>query len=388
MVPISYNLRSLWLRRATTLSAAFGIALVVFVLASSQMLSRGIRKTMASSGSDDRAIVLRKGSESELASSFSAEALNLVLAAPGVKQEGNAGLGEGEVFLVIALERSGSPGQVANVAVRGVSGGVLQFRPEVKLVQGRAAKPGTDEIMVGRALVGQYAGLTLGGHFQLNKNRLVEVVGVFESAGSAFESEIWADRDTVQSSFGRRALLSSVTVALDSPAQLATFRDAIENDKRAQLEVFREDLYYEKQSEGTAGLVGFLGGTITFFFALGAIIGAMITMNVAVSNRRREIGVLRALGFSRFAVLSSFLGEACALALIGAVSGALVSLCMASVEISLMNQNTWSRVSFSFEPTPPLLITSIVIGGFMGILGGFLPALRAARTSALEAMKA
>jgi putative ABC transport system permease protein len=388
MVPIAYNVRSLAVRKTTTIATAFGIALVVFVLASSLMLGFGIKKTMGSSGRPEHGFVLRKGSDAELASSIENRLVSLVLAAPGVARD-NAGapLGVGEVIIVIAAEKAGTEGQVSNLQVRGTSEGAFALRPEVKIVAGRRAQPGTDEVIIGQRIRGRFKGVELGQSFELKKNRKVNVVGLFDSAGSSFESEVWADIDTVRTSFGREGLVSSVTAKLDGRTKFDGFAAAVENDKQLGLDAEREDVYYEKQSEATMSFVMGMGIVIAVLFSIGAMIGAMITMYAAVSQRRREVGTLRALGFSRVAILFSFLLEAFLLALVGGVFGAALASAMVFVKFSMMNFATWSEVVFSFNPTPPILAFSVLAGGIMGVLGGFLPALRAATTSPIEAMR-
>lgn len=388
MVPLTYNVRSLFVRKATTAATALGIGLVVFVMASSCMLSNGIRKTMSASGSNDRAIVLRVGSDVELTSSIEQPTARLILDTPGVRAGADGPMGVAELVVVIALDKIGAEeGQISNVQVRGVPANAVAFRDNVRMVDGRPAQPGTDEVIVGQRIVGRLQGVELGGTFELKKNRPVTVVGVFEAGGSSFESEIWADVETVRSSFGRDNLVSSVTVQLDSAAKYDAFAAQVEGDKRLGLDVMREREYYEKASEMTAGFMGFLGGLIAFLFSFGAIIGALITMQGAVAQRQREIGTLRALGFSRISIMFSFLLESFVLALIGGVVGAFAASAMGWVEFSMMNFVTWSEVVFKFEATPGILIVSALVGGLMGVLGGFLPALRAARTSPIEAMR-
>jgi putative ABC transport system permease protein len=388
MIPLSYNVRSLVVRKATTIATALGIALVVFVLAASQMLARGVQRTMGKSGSEDKAMILRKGADAELSSNIDQHFVSLALAKPGVKQSrSGAPLGAGEIMVVIALSKADNAAQVSNVQLRGVTDIAMELRPEVHLVAGRPAKPGTDEVIIGQRLVGKYQGLTLGQRFELKKNRPAEVVGVFAANGSSFESEIWADADVVRTSFGREGLVSSITVALESPSKLDQLKDAVESDKQLDMQVLGEVGYFEKQSEGTTMLIKILGGAIVFFFSIGAMIGAMITMYGAVSNRQREVGTLRALGFSRFTILISFLTEAVLLALFGGVVGAAASLAMGMVEFSMMNQNTWSEIVFSFDPSPLIISGAILAGGAMGVFGGLMPAVRAARVSPIAAMR-
>jgi putative ABC transport system permease protein len=241
--------------------------------------------------------------------------------------------------------------------------------------------------MIGRSLRGKYAGMDLEQSFDLKKNRPVKVVGVFESGGSSFESEVWADVDTARSSFGRDGLVSSVTVRLDSPSKFEAFKATMESDKRLGLEALTEVGYYEKQSSQTAIFIKVLGGGIVFFFSIGAMIGALITMQAAVSQRQREIGTLRALGFSRSSILLSFLLESAVLTFGGGILGVLAALCMSFVKLSMMNFATWQEVTFSFDPNPNVILFSLFFGALMGIIGGFFPALRAARVSPIEAMR-
>lgn len=388
MIPIAYNVRSLFVRKATTIATVFGVALVVFVLAASQMLAQGIRRTMGNSGDAESAIVLRKGSDAELSSNLEINLVSLIKAAPGVKVgDGGSPIAAGEVVVVIAPQLADEPGQVANVLVRGVTAEVYALRPQVHIVEGRAAKPGTNEVVIGKRLRGKFVGMELGATFELNKNRPATVVGVFESGGSSFESEVWTDVDTARAAFGRNGIVSSVTVRLASAASYDVFAAEVEHDKQLGLKVQRESDYYEKQSEGTSKFISFLGSAIVFFFSVGAMIGAAITMYAAVANRRREIGTLRALGFSGTQVLISFLLEAFLLALLGGAVGVVASLSMMWVEFTMMNFATWSEVVFNFVPTVKIIVTALLAGGLMGILGGFLPAVRAARTSPLVAMR-
>ena len=387
MIPFRYNVRSLAVRKATTVATAGGIALVVFVLAASLMLSAGIKKTMGSSGKADNAMVMRMGSDAEIGSVIEESSVALILAAPGVKaDERGQAIGAPEIVVVGAMEKLGAEG-VTNVAIRGVSEDVMRFRPEIHLVAGRPARPGTDEAIVGARIRGRIRGVDLDQSFDIKKNRPVKVVGVFEADGSAYESEIWVDKELLRQAYGRAGSVSSVRVRLDSPTKFDAFRAGIENEKRLGLMAVREPAFYEKQSEGTALFVSVLGTTVSVFFAVGAMIGAMITMYAAVATRQREIGTLRALGFSRSSVLVSFLLEAVLLAIVGGAVGAAASMAMGLVHFSMINMSSWSETVFSFDPTPKVLGTALVFACGMGLVGGLFPAVRAARTSPLQAIR-
>jgi putative ABC transport system permease protein len=376
-------------RKTTTIATALGVGLVVFVYASAEMLSAGVVKTMTSAGRTDNAMVLRKGSDVEMASSIELPTVNLVLAAPGVKRDTTgAALGSGEIVVVIAQEKlGGQAGQVSNVLVRGVTEMALKVHPEVRVTDGRPPQPGTDEVMIGRGLVGRFAGMQIGSSFELKKNRPVKVVGVFEAGGASFESEVWAGIDTARSSFGREGLVNSVAVRLDSPSKFDTFKAAVENEKQLQLDASIETKYYERMSEGPSQFIGVLGAVISFFFGFGAILGAVITMHAAVAQRQREIGTLRALGFSRGSVLFSFLLEAVLLSVAGGIVGILGALAFGARKISMVNWMTWQEVTFAFDPDPALLLKALVVGAVMGLFGGALPAIRAARISPVDAMR-
>jgi putative ABC transport system permease protein len=387
LIPFSYSARSLLVRKTTTLAAVIGIALVVFVMASSMMLTAGIHKTLSSTGAADAAIVIRHGSDAELSSIVEVSAVPLILAAPGVKKMADGHpAGEGEVVVVAAMPKIGTDG-LTNVTLRGVPDTALALHPELHIVEGAPPKPGTNEVMVGKSIRGRIQGLELGQTFELKKNRPAKVVGVFEAGGSSYEAEVWADVDALSAAFGRQGIVSSVRVRLADPASFDAFKTVVEGDKRLGLEAQRETKYYENQSQGTAQFIGFIGGAISFFFAIGAILGAMITMYASVSNRSREIGTLRALGFGRFQILTAFVLEAVLVSLLGGAIGLAASMAMGLVKFSMMNFATWSEVVFAFTPTPEILVKALVWAGVMGVFGGLLPAIRAARTSPVAAMR-
>ena len=386
MIPIRYNLRSLAVRKATTLATAFGVALVVFVLAAALMLSAGIKKTLSTTGHDDIAIVLRKGSDAELSSTIDDAQVGLIKSLPGVKQEDGKPIGSGEVVIVGAMEKIGAPG-VTNVAYRGIPDDATKLRPAVRIVAGREAKAGSDEVVIGQRIRGRFRGVDLGQSFEIKKGRKVTVVGVFEDGGSAYESEVWADLDTLRTSFGREGMVSSVRVRLESPAKLDAFQASVEQDKRVGLLAMRESAYYEKQSEGTSIFIGAIGTLVAVFFSIGAMIGAAITMYAAVANRQREIGTLRALGFSRTSILVAFVFESVILALAGGAVGVLASIALGSVKFSMINFASWSETVFSFDPTPGVLLSAFAFAGAMGFIGGLFPAVRASRVSPVAAMR-
>ena len=384
MVPFQYNARSLMVRRVTTFATAFGITLVVFVFAATLMLGEGVDRALATAGRPDNVIVLRKGSDAELASAITNDTLGLLRGPAQVAQA--AGV-IGEVVVVVTAEHADGSG-VSNVLVRGTPADGIAFRPELKIVSGRAPKPGTNEVIVGKAISRRFKGIGPDDSFDLRRNRPLQVVGEFSSEGTSYESEVWGDLDFIRTSLGREGVVSSVRIRLNSPADFDAYRQTIETDKRFSMKVMREADYYNKQSQATAGFLKGMGFSVAILFAIAAMIGAAITMNGAVANRSREIGTLRALGFSRWSILWSFLFEAMVIAVIGGAIGSVLVLLLSLVSFPVMNFQTFSEIVINFRATPEVFIRALVFSGIMGLIGGLFPAIRASRVSPIEAMRA
>lgn len=388
MIPITYNLRNLRARKTTTAAAALGLALVVFVFATARMLTHGIDKAMHQASDPSVAIVLRKGASAELESGIEVPKISIIGTAPGVAAFPNGRQQVvGELVAVVLLDKVGVEGGFSNAQVRGISDDSIAFRPTVKIIEGRAATPGTDEVVIGRGIRGRFKGLELDGTFDMSKNRPMKVVGVFGDGGSAYESEIWADVDRVRATFGRGTIVSSVRVRLDSPAAFDGFAAALDANRQLDVAAMREETFLLKSSQGTSIFLSAMGFMIAFFFSIGAMIGAMITMHATIAQRQREIGTLRALGFTRFQVLTSFLFESILLSLIGGAIGAAASLLMSTQEISTMNWATFAEIVFKFEPSVGIIVSAMVAAAVMGVLGGFWPAIRAARINPVQAMR-
>ena len=386
MIPISYNWRSLTARRSTTLAAAFGIALVVFVFASVLMLSNGIEETMRATGAPRNAIILRKGSQAEMQSGIEEAAVSVLRAAPEAAAAAQGTMSTAEVVVLITATKAGTSG-VTNVVVRGVSPESFQVHERVKIVEGRNFSPGTDEVIVGRGISTRLVNAGIGQEISLQRNRSVKIVGLFSADGSSFESEIWGDLNTVRAIFNRHGSVSSVTLRMKDPNAFETLKTRIASDPRLGLDVKRESAYYEEQSQGLSIFIRALGLVIAVFFSVGAMIGAMITMYAQIAQRGREIGTLRALGFRRRKILASFLLESILLALAGGAIGILGALGMSFVRFSTISFQSFSEVVFRFSPTLGILAAALAFASVMGLLGGLFPAIRAARVSPVQAMR-
>jgi putative ABC transport system permease protein len=387
-LPLRYSMQSLWARRRTTLATAIGIALVVFVLSSSWMLAFGVRRSLMQSGSSDTALVLQRDSWGEGGSRLRQNVLGLAAAAPGVRRGPDGPLAVGEIVTYTMLENVRDPLHFGNVQVRGVVPKSFVLRPALRIVRGRAAAPGGDEAIVGIGIADRFRGLRIGDGIELKKNRKLTIVGVFEAGGSAFESEVWANLDSVQGSIGYQTFVSSITARLENPDAFDAFAAGLKATQQEGIDVVREVAYYDKVSNDQAAIIRGLGGIVTVIFALGAMLGAVITMHGAVSQRRREIAVLRALGFTPGAVLVTFVIESSLLALAGALLGVALSLLTPLFDFSTENFGTGAEMTFHFVPSAPILMGSLALGLAVGLVGGLFPAFAAARVRPLPALRA
>jgi putative ABC transport system permease protein len=384
---LTYALRSLWARRTTTFATGMGIALLVFVLAASGMLAQGMRSTLASAGQPDRALVMEHDKWAENGSRVAQSVLGQVAAAPGVKRgTGGQPLVTGETVTQLIIGDV-SDQRISTIQIRGVDANVFELRPSVHLVAGRAIHSGTPEAIVGRGIAGRQNGLTLGGSFELSAGRPVQVVGVFENGGSVLESEVWVDLNAARSSFGLDGYLNSVTAALDHPEAFDGFALALTQDKQAGLDAARESAYYTKISRGMADVIAALGVAEAVIFSLGAVCATMIVFYGAVAQRRREVGVLRALGFGRFSIMVAFLAESIALSLAGGAVGVALAMLTPLFDFNTVNFSTGQDVAFHFLPSLPALLTAVGVAAVVGLLGGALPAIRAARMHPVVAMR-
>jgi len=386
MIPASYTFRNILQHKITSALTILGISLVVFVFAGSLMLSQGLKATLVSTGTDGNVIAIRQASQTEVQSIINYDQAQILSASPEIaRNESGEPLLTGEVYVLINL-RSRSNNEEAHVVVRGVKPNSMTLRPMIKMVEGRMWNDPGSEIIAGSEAAKRFIGCGVGEQVRFGARQWT-VVGIFDAGGTGFDSEIWCEYNQAADAF-RRPIYSSLTFKLADSSKFAAFKERIEDDRRLPLEIKREKDYYEAQARNTTAFITIAGSVISVVFSLGAIIGAMITMYAAVAGRIKEIGTLRALGFSRFSILMTFLFESMIIALSGGALGILGAYFLGFFKISTTNWNTFSEIAFNFDMSWTIAVAALVFSLLMGLTGGFLPAVRAARLKVIDALRA
>jgi putative ABC transport system permease protein len=385
-LPLSYIVRNVAARKLTTALTAGGMALVVYVFATVLMLAAGLEQTLVATGQADNVVVIRRGAQTEVQSGIDRRQAGIVESLPDIAiGESGERLISKEPVVLISLPKRDS-NKPSNVVIRGVAAAALALRPQVKLVEGRMFRAGTSEVIAGRSIANGFQGAGVGETLRFG-SRDWKVVGVFDAGRTGFDSEIWGDAEQMLQAF-RRLGFSALLFRLADPARFDAVKEQIESDPRLTLEAKRETRFYADQSEALSKFITYLGTSISVIFSIGAIIGAMITMYASVASRTAEIGTLRALGFSRAAILAAFLVESLVLALIGGAAGLVAASLMQAISISTMNFQTFAELAFGFALTPRIVVATFAFALAMGFVGGFLPAVRAARLKIVDALRA
>ena len=382
----SLSIRTIPQRASSSAVAMIGIAGVVIVFVAVLSIGEGFRAAMTQTGAPDRAVVMRSGADSEMVSGLAGADTDVIKQAPGLLRVSNRPVASAELYVLVDLNKR-STGTAANVPLRGIGAEAQEVRSEAKIIEGRMFQFGTNEAIVGRAANRQFAGVDLGSEFTSGNLRL-RIVGVFESNGSVGETEIWCDSHLIQGVYERGNSYQSVLAKLDSPAAFDTFKNWLTTNPQLNVQVLRESDFYAQQSQVMSSLIRGIGYTIAVLMGIGAVFGAILTMYTAVSSRTREIATLRALGFNTGSVLISVLAESLALAAIGGLVGGLTAyVAFNGYQTSTMNFQTFSQVAFAFAVTRSLLIQGLTYALAMGLIGGLLPAIKAARLPIATALR-
>jgi putative ABC transport system permease protein len=386
-IPISYNIRNLKLRKGLTIMTALGIALTVTTAIFLMALLAGLKRAFVTSGNAQNVLVLRKGSEAELSGGFDASLFPTLKVLPGIAKDSHGEpMASGELVVVIVLPRKDGTGEV-NVTVRGMMPDGLELRPSTKLLPdgGRWFQTGQREVVVSKSIRSRFSHANIGDTMEFGKGTWT-VVGVFDAGGSAYESEIWGDVNQMATDFDRQGGYSSAYVRAVDPIAADALTKRVSDDQRLKLEGVLETDYYAKQTK-SGGPIKYIGIVVAIIMAIGSSFAAMNTMYAAVAYRGREIATLRVLGFSRPAILTSFVLESLMLALLGAVVGILLMLPFNGHQTGTSNAVTFSEVVFSLQITPQVAAYAIAFALIMGLVGGFAPAWHAARQNILTALR-
>ena len=385
-LPLYYNVRNVRGRWQVTLLAVFGIALVVAVFTVLMSMSEGFAAALKSTGRTDNAIVVQRGSGSELTSAVPlADRAMLVVDERVARGADGQPLASWELVVVMSMPKR-TDGQPTNVTLRAVTERAFEVRGGIDVVEGRRFTPGLDEVIVGRKLTGRIQGLELGGFVKYQQKRF-QIVGLFDSSGGAFESEIWGDFDTFGAIFQRAAGSNSLVLRMKDRAAIPELDRFIRAQPQMQLQALEERKYYEEQAGPLARILRSLATFVAFVMGIGAVFGAMNTMYAIVAARTREIGTLRALGFSRRSILASFLIESVLLAFAGGLLGCLLAFPMNGFSTGTGQTQSFSEIAFAFRITPEIIGIGLAFAVVMGVVGGLLPALRGSRLPITTALR-
>ncbi len=385
-IPYMYIVKNFYARRLSASITVALVGLVVFAFAVVLMMAHGVQKALVATGSQENAIMVRKGASNEISSIIERESARNLEALPGIaKGADGKPLVSAEVATVINLEKIG--GGMSNISVRGVGAETFQLRKGINLKEGRMFNFGARELVVGSAVPKRFSGANIGDKIKFSGDDWT-IVGIMDCGGSAFDSELWADCEQLMQANNRSAY-SSVTFRFTSRQDLENMKATMATDPRLnKMEIEIEQDFFEKQSEALSTFLKILGLVITIISSVGAMIGAMITMYSSVANRTSEIGTLRALGFRRSSIMVSFLSESLLLSLLGGGIGIFFASFMQFFSISTINFSTFSDLSFSFALSPAIVISALVFAAAMGIFGGFLPAFGASRMKIIDSLRA
>jgi ABC-type lipoprotein release transport system permease subunit len=384
-IPLPYIARNLWARRLTTALTAGGLALVVFVFATVLMLDEGLRTTLVTTGEYDNVIITRRSAETEVQSGIDRNMANIAASHPAIARDAHGmALLSRETVVLISLPRKGS-GKASNVVIRGASPQGFVLRPQVRVIEGRLFRPGASEVIVGGGIARRFAGVAVGDRLRFGQREWT-VVGLFDAGNSGFDSEIWGDADQLMQAF-RRLAWSSMVLRLSGGSRFEQLKRDLESDPRLTVEARREQTFYADQSRALSNFISILGLALSVIFSIGAMIGATITMYASVASRTAEIGTLRALGYQRSHILAAFLFEAMLLALAGGVAGLACASLMQMLSFSTTNFQSFAELAFGFRLTPLIALKTLLFALAMGVVGGFLPAVRAARMNIVDALR-
>jgi putative ABC transport system permease protein len=385
MIPLKYNVRNLRVRWKTTVMTTLGTGLVVWSSCILFGLVEGLEHSLKVSGDPLDLIVMRKGSVTETTGGFEASKADELLVLPGIEKDkdGNPIAAEELLNIPIAKRQNGT---TTNIIVRGVQPASRALRPNFKIIAGRDFQTGKEECIVSQKMSARFKGAQVNGTLDFGPKEKYKVVGIFTAGGSAAESEVWADFEDVVRNTGRDGSVSCVQIRAKGPAERAALIETIDKEERFKLAAIPESTYFETQTSSSLFLKG-AGAMIAVLLTFGAMFAAANTMFAAVATRTREIGTMRALGFSQFDVLISFLGESVLLCALGGAAGLLATLPLNALTYETSDFNSFASITVSFRFGPLVMGVALIMTLVMGLFGGMLPAVRAVRLDVISALR-
>ncbi len=385
MVPLKYNLRNLRVRWVTTLMTVIGTGLVVWATVLTFGLTDGLEYALRVTGDPLDLIVLRKGTTDETSSTIEPQMAREIATLPGIAVDAQGQpLCSAEYVTILTKPRRGDGG-TTNLIVRGLQPVGRALRPDFKIVEGRDVNPGVNEAITSRQMAQRFQNLAIGESLDINKVSF-RVVGYFEAGGSAAESEVWTDARDLTSARRQQGAISIVTLRAVDDASRAKLIDRLKTDEQFKLNPLAETTFYEEQMDASLA-IKIVGYVIGAFLTFGAMFAAANTMYAAVASRGREIGTLRAMGFQRSSILTSFLFESVILCLLGGALGCLATLPFNGLSTGTANWATFSEITFAFRFGPAVLLRGFLMALVMGVLGGIFPALSAVRLKIVDALR-
>ena len=381
-IPIAYSFRNLFVRKTTTLFTILGLALVVFVFCTVVMLNRGLEETVVATGERDNLIVTRRGAGTEVQSSITKSQAAIVSQFKGVMSSPDP-MVSFETVILINLEKK--KGSTSNVVIRGLQSAGIKLRKNIEITRGRYFKEGSNEIIVGRAIAKRFTGLEIGQKINFG-GEAWRIVGFFKTDNNGFESEMWVSNDVLMQAF-QRTTYSTVLFQLQDLSYAEKIANKLDEDIRLPLSGKLERQFYEESSRALSNFISILGTTLTIIFSIGATIGAMITMQAAVMNRKSEIATLRALGFFKYQILLAFLFEAFVLSFLAGVLGLFMASLFSGVEFSTSNFQSFSELAFRFSFDMYVVLIGMILSVVMGIVGGLIPSIYATKIKITDALR-
>ena len=385
MIPVKYNVRNLRVRWKTTLMTVIGTGLVVWSSCILFGLVEGLEYSLSVSGDPLDLIVMRKGSSTETTGGFETSKADDIMILPGIaRDQAGQPLAAKELLNIPIAEREN--GTKTNIIIRGVQPASRQLRPNFRIVAGRDFVDGKGECIVSKRMSARFKGAQVGGRLVFGSKEIYNVVGIFTAGGSAAESEIWADLKDVEKNTGRDGSVSCVQLRAASVTDYNALKQTIDDENRFRLAAIPEPLYFETQSRSSIFLKG-AGTLIAVLLTFGAMFSSANTMFAAVSARTREIGTMRALGFSQFDILISFLGESLLLCGLGGAVGLLATIPLSALTYETSDFNSFAAVTVAFRFGPMVFAVALIMTLSMGLFGGMFPALRAVRLDVISALR-